>query len=101
MVRKPSFEPFSTMSQSKVPCASGASSRSSVIGLTCSSANLRAVICQERCSLLSEKSMMLPLFRSEHGLRAPVAGERLGDPQFVIGVAVAGVQADQSVVDVL
>src|SRR6202795_2512254 len=101
MVRKPSLEPFSTMSQSKVPWASGASSRSSVIGLISSSANFRAVICQARCSLLSEKSIsVVPLFRGEHRLRAPEIRQALGDAELVVGVAVAGVQADQCVVDV-
>src|SRR5204862_7643456 len=100
-VRKPSFDPFSTMSQSKAPCASGASSRSSVIGLISSLANLRAVICQERCSLLSEKSMsVVPLFRSEHRGAAPVVRQRLGDAQLVVRIAVAGVQADHRVMDV-
>ena len=61
------------MSQSKVSCASGDSSRASEIGRISSSANLRAVICQARCSLLSEKSMSLSLsFRGEHGSAAPV-----------------------------
>src|SRR4029079_17562930 len=98
MVRKPSLLPFSTMSQSKVPWASGASSSSSVIGLICSSANFCAVICQLRCSLLREKSMVRPLFRGEHRLGSTVADQRLGDAQLVVGVAVAGVQADQCVV---
>jgi hypothetical protein len=48
------------MSQSKLSCASGFSSSSSEIGLISSSANLRAVICQARCSLLREKSMEVP-----------------------------------------
>jgi hypothetical protein len=45
------------MSQSKLSWASGFSSSASEIGLISSSANLRAVICQARCSLLREKSM--------------------------------------------
>src|ERR1044071_7462498 len=100
-VRKPSFEPFSTMSQLKELCASGASSRSSEIGFISSCANLRAVICQERCSLLSGKSINAPLFRGEHRRAAPVLGQRFGDPQPVVGGAVAAVEADAGVVDVL
>src|SRR5262249_46628957 len=88
------------MSQLKVPWASGASSRSSEIGLISSSANLRACICQERCSLLSEKSMVAPLFRSEHRRAAPILGDGFGNAQPVVGRAVAGVEADAGVVDV-
>src|SRR5439155_20140592 len=91
---------FSAVCQLEVLWASGASSRSSVIGLTPSCANLRAAICHERCSLLSEKSMIAPLFRSEHRRAAPILGESLGDAQPVVGRAVAGVEADPSVVDV-
>jgi hypothetical protein len=42
-VRKPSFEPFLMMSQSKVSRGSAMASRSSEIGRISSSANLRAV----------------------------------------------------------
>ena len=56
-VRKPSREPFLMMSQSQVSAAVSMASRSSEIGRTSSSANLRAATCQERCSLLSVKSI--------------------------------------------
>src|SRR6266542_1969173 len=64
-VRKPSFEPFLMISQSKVSRGSSISSRPSEIGRISSSANLRAVICQARCSLLKVKSiaLALPAFR--------------------------------------
>src|SRR5215471_10339698 len=61
-VRKPSLEPFLMISQSNVSRGSAISSRSSESGRISSSANLRAVICQARCSLLSVKSMGFPLF---------------------------------------
>ena len=63
-VRKPSFEPFLMMSQSKVSRASAMASRAREIGRISSSANLRAVICHARCSLLSVKSMARSSFHS-------------------------------------
>src|SRR6266404_2667979 len=105
MVRKPSLEPFLMISQSNVPRGSAISSRSSEIGRISSSANLRAVICQERCSLLRVKSIGVSLgsFGREHrGAHRPaIARQRLGDAQLGIGVAGAGVQADERVVHVL
>ena len=65
------------ISQSNVSRGSEISSRSSEIGRISSSANLRAVICQERCSLLSVKSMGCALvgsFGRERG-----AHRRAGD----------------------
>src|ERR1700730_9899125 len=106
MVRKPSFEPFLTISQSKVSCAVGMASRASEIGRISSSANLRAVICQSRCSLLNVKSMMLSLsergdlFGGDCGRRAPIAGQNFGDSQLGIAIALAAVQADARVVHV-
>ena len=57
MVRKPSLEPFLMISQSQVSRAVSIASRASESGRISSSANLRAAICQERCSLLRVKSM--------------------------------------------
>ena len=73
MVRKPSLEPFLMISQSKVARGSAISSRSSEIGRISSRANLRAFICQARCSSVSEKSMTVHLrwnsFGRERGRR--------------------------------
>src|SRR5215467_13141499 len=92
-VRKPSLEPFLMISQSNVSRGSAISSRSSESGRISSSANLRAVICQERCSLLRVKSMGLAL--------DSFGRQRLGDAQLRIAVARAGMQADERVVHVL
>src|SRR5262249_56164119 len=72
------------------------------VGRISASANLRAVICQERCSLLRVKSMgsALGLFGCEHGGArwSAIARQRLGDAQLGIAVARAGMQADERVV---
>src|SRR5262245_65978878 len=105
MVRKPSLEPFLMISQSNVARGSSMSSRSREIGRISSSANLRAVICQARCSLLRVKSMApaLSLFGRECGgaCRPAIAGQSLGDVQLRLAVARAGMQADERVVHVL
>ena len=75
MVRKPSLEPFLMISQSNVSRGSAISSRSSEIGRISSSANLRVVICQERCSLLKVKSMGLSSVHSAASTAA-LAGRR-------------------------
>src|SRR3977135_3055319 len=110
MVRKPSFEPFLTISQSKVSRGSEISSRSSEIGRISSSANLRAVICQARCSLLRVKSMIVSLtvcltvslgsFGRERERGAPIARQGLGDAQFRLAVTRTGMQANECVVHV-
>src|SRR5262249_475890 len=105
MVRKPSLEPFLMMSQSKVARGSSISSRSSEIGRISSSANLRAVICQARCSLLRVKSMTpaLSSFRGENGggsRRPAIARQRLGDAQLCLARPRAGVEADAGIVHV-
>src|SRR3989442_2122767 len=101
-VRKPSLEPFLMMSQSNVACGSVIASRSSEIGRISSAANLRAFICQSRCSSFSAKSMIRSSLRSANrrGGVAPVAGQGFGDLELGIGYAVAGVEADERVVDV-
>src|SRR5664279_1728685 len=99
MVRKPSLEPFLMMSQSQVSRAVGMASRASESGRISSSANLRAAICQERCSLLRVKSMgassgeMFRLFADQRHraiTRAPVTGQLFGDAQLGVHIAVAG-----------
>src|SRR5215470_15779341 len=105
IVRKPSLEPFLMISQSKVCRGSSISSRSSEIGRISSSANLRAVICQARCSLLSVKSMVTildGLFGRETGgaHRPPIARQRFGDAQLGLAVAADGMQTDTRVADV-
>src|SRR5215475_13841802 len=105
MVRKPSLEPFLMISQSKVARGSSISSRSSEIGRTSSSANLRAVICQARCSLLRVKSMGPPLssFRRENGggsRRPAIARQRLGDAQLRLARPRAGVETDAGIMHV-
>src|ERR1039458_3721183 len=109
MVRKPSLEPFLMMSQSQVSRAVGMASRASESGRISSSANLRAAICQERCSLLRVKSMgassreMFGLVAGQRHRavsRAPVAGQFFGDAQLGIGIAVAAMLANAGVVDV-
>jgi hypothetical protein len=98
MVRKPSLEPFLMMSQSQVSRAVGMASRASEIGRISSSANLRAAICQERCSLLRVKSIgassgeMFRLFAGQRHIAvagAPIAGQFFGDAQLGVGIAVA------------
>ena len=59
-VRKPRREPFLMISQSNVPAGSATWSHFSEIGRISSTANLRAFICQVRCSSLSEISMAAP-----------------------------------------
>src|ERR1700722_3400295 len=102
-VRKPSFDPFLMMSQSQVSAAVGIASRSSEIGRTSSSANLRAAICQERCSLLRVKSMCVPSgsLGRDRGGGAAIAGDMLGDAQARLAVAVARMLADAGIVQVL
>src|SRR5206468_9515845 len=103
-VRKPSFEPFLMISQSKVSRGSSISSRSSEVGRISSSANLRAVICQARCSLLRAKSIgtSVDSFGREHGRarRPAIARQRLGDAQLRIAVAGAGIDGNQRIVHV-
>src|SRR4029077_9325712 len=103
MVRKPSLDPFLMISQSNVARGSEISSRSTEIGRISSSASLRAVFCQERCSLLSVKSMGCALFGSfarERGrIGGPaIAGERLGNVQLRVAVACTGMQGHQRIV---
>src|SRR5215813_798029 len=100
MVRKPSLEPFLIMSQSNVSRGSAISSRASEIGRISSSANLRAVICQARCSLLRVKSMAPSLGCQHGGERRPKARQRLGDAQLRLAVADAGIEADEGIVHV-
>src|SRR5712691_1948726 len=105
MVRKPSLEPFLMMSQSKVSRGSEISSRSTEIGRISSSANLRAVTCQARCSLLSVKSMVVSLvgsFGREHGggRGPPIARQHLADAQLGVVIARAGMEANERVVHV-
>src|SRR5439155_19511463 len=98
-------EPFLMISQSNVSRGSVISSRSSEIGRISSSANLRAVICQARCSLLRAKSMDLALgsFGRDHGRarRPAIARQLLGDALFLIAVARVGVQAEERIVHLL
>src|ERR1700733_9301836 len=108
MVRKPSFEPFLTISQSKVSGAVGMASRASDMGRISSSANWRAVICQWRCSLLNAKSMMASLGGTEklfgrdgRRRRAVIARQRLGNAKLGFTIAAAAVvQGDAGVVNV-
>src|SRR6185312_9881509 len=103
----PSLEPFLMISQSKVSRAVGMASRSSEIGRISCSANLRAAICQERCSLLRVKSIgrprvkticLFPGHRQEAGGVAPIAVDFFRDAQARIAIAVAVVQTDAGVV---
>src|SRR5262249_18990465 len=101
MVRKPSLEPFLMTSQSKVAVGSAIASRASEIGRISSSANFRAVICQSRCSLLSEKSMAAASrsFSREHRrCGAAIVGKRFGDAQLGVACAGAGMQAEERIV---
>src|SRR5471032_1209536 len=104
MVRKPSLEPFLMMSQVQVSRAVEIASRSSEIGRISSSANLRASICQERCSFESEKSMRAPdlvlLLGSQRLRRPAITGNNFGKAQLGITVAVTAVLADAGIVDV-
>src|SRR5262249_8338396 len=95
---------FLMISQSNVSRGSAISSRSREIGRISSSANLRAVICQARCSLLSVKSMGFPfssLGRQHRGARRPtVACQRLRDAPFRFAAPHSGMEADARTLNV-
>src|SRR5258707_8020127 len=100
-VRKPSLEPFLMISQSNVSRGSAISSRSGEVGGLPSSATLRAVICQARCSLLRVKSIgvtLSSLGRQRRRVRPPaVACQRLCDTQFRLAAPHSGMEADACV----